>query len=72
MQEITTIQARIRRCLDRLGYTGIGVVDMGEGHFLVTGQVPTPNDRAVVLATTRCVIGVVKVKSKIKVARKKS
>jgi hypothetical protein len=52
------IDIRVTQSLQRVGYKGIQVEDLGDGHVKLTGITASPNDRAIMISAARAVVGV--------------
>ena len=52
------IEVRVERSLKRCGFPEIRVIDLGNGHIKLTGNVPSKDDRGAVLSMALTVPGV--------------
>ena len=52
------IHVRVIQSLQRVGYEGIQVDDLGDGHVKLQGTTESANDRAIMVSVARAVAGV--------------
>ena len=55
---LPSIEIRVTRTLDRLGFSDVRVRDLGDGLVQLSGRTANPDDEAMVIAAARTVQGV--------------
>ena len=56
--EYRPIDVRVSQSLQRVGYSDVQVADLGNGQIKLTGTISSEQDRAILLAVARAVVGV--------------
>ena len=56
--ELERLEIRVQRSVDRLGFTGLQVKDLGGGHVEINAASVCRDDRNTIIAAVRTVIGV--------------